>query len=99
MTGCDVQGYGMTESNAITALNFAAQYIAKPSSCGKPVAIVDVRIADDDLKPLPANTPGEILIRGPTVMKGAAAVHCRARCVSLYAPRTIAMRAVCAKQR
>ena len=64
------QGFGMTETNAITTLNSAATYLAKPSSCGRPVLNVDVAIFSDDDKPLPAGSVGEVVIRGPTIMKG-----------------------------
>jgi long-chain acyl-CoA synthetase len=63
------QGFGMTETNAITTLNAAANYIARPSSCGKAVLMVDVAIFDDDNKALPVGAVGEVVIRGPTIMK------------------------------
>jgi fatty-acyl-CoA synthase len=39
-------------------------------SCGRPVAIVDVRCADDDLATVPDGTPGEIVVQGPNVTLG-----------------------------
>ena len=59
----------MTESNAITTLNSAASYLAKPASCGRPAFNVQIRIADDDINELAVGSIGEILIRGPTLMK------------------------------
>jgi long-chain acyl-CoA synthetase len=63
-------GYGMTESSSLTTSIGGADYVARPRSVGVPVPIVDVRIADDDGAALPAGEPGEIWIRGPTVVPG-----------------------------
>jgi long-chain acyl-CoA synthetase len=53
-----MQGYGLTETSPITSVNrlSANQY----GSVGRPIAGVDVRIADD----------GEVLVRGRNVMQG-----------------------------
>jgi fatty-acyl-CoA synthase len=40
------------------------------SSCGRPVAIADVRLLDDDLKEVPLGSEGEICARGPHIMTG-----------------------------
>jgi fatty-acyl-CoA synthase len=40
------------------------------SSCGRPTRFAQVRIVDDEDRPLPAGTPGEIALRGPIVMQG-----------------------------
>jgi long-chain acyl-CoA synthetase len=66
------QGWGLTESNAITVQTMSStDYIANPSSCGRAVSLIDVKIVDpeDPSKEVPPNTPGEVLIRGITVMK------------------------------
>jgi acyl-CoA synthetase (AMP-forming)/AMP-acid ligase II len=60
----------MTESNGITTLNSATSYLAKPTSCGRAVLNVQLRIVNDDDVEVPIGTAGEVLIRGPTVMKG-----------------------------
>lgn len=60
----------MTETNAITTLNSGDTYLGKPGSCGRPVLNVQIRIADDALNELPVGEAGEVLIRGPTLMKG-----------------------------
>ncbi len=62
------QGYGLTEAT-FTAIN-APPDIAVPGSSGKPVAGVDVRIADDFGGELPSGVHGEVLIRGQNVMAG-----------------------------
>jgi fatty-acyl-CoA synthase len=40
------------------------------ASCGRPVTMADVRLADDDLNDVPEGQPGEIIARGPHVMLG-----------------------------
>ncbi len=52
------EGYGMTETHLIIALTPPGRM--KPGSCGKPLDNVQVRIAPD----------GEVLVKGPTLMKG-----------------------------
>ncbi|ANG64402.1 ATP-dependent acyl-CoA ligase [Marinobacterium aestuarii] len=54
-------GYGLTEACVITSL--AAGEYAAPGSSGKRIPDFDVRIIDDNDHELPANTPGEIVVR------------------------------------
>jgi acyl-coenzyme A synthetase/AMP-(fatty) acid ligase len=70
----------MTESNGITTLNSATSYLAKPTSCGRAVLNVQLRIVNDDDVEVPIGNPGEVLIRGPTVMKGLIAWILRFQC-------------------
>ena len=58
-----VQGYGLTETSPIVALNPVERY--KVTSVGKVIPRVDMRIRDPD-----AEGRGEIAIRGPVVMQG-----------------------------
>jgi long-chain acyl-CoA synthetase len=62
------QGYGLTEAT-FTAIN-APPDVAVAGSSGKPVAGVEVRIADESGKTLPVGAHGEVLIRGQNVMAG-----------------------------
>jgi 4-coumarate--CoA ligase len=66
--GCDVvQGYGMTELSPVSHATRAGDF--KPGSIGTLVPNTEARIVDplgDDV----ADGEGELLIRGPLVMKG-----------------------------
>jgi len=62
------QGYGLTEAT-FTTIN-APPDDAAPKSSGKPVAGVDLKIADDFGEALPTGVHGEVLIRGQNVMAG-----------------------------
>ena len=75
---CDfMQAYGMTElSPAATILSPSDHrrgLESKPElllSAGRAVPGTDLRIVDEDDRPLPNGTMGELLVRGPQVMKG-----------------------------
>jgi carnitine-CoA ligase len=54
-------GYGLTEACVVTSLP-TGQYAA-PGSSGKRIPEFDVRIVDELDRELPANTPGEIIVR------------------------------------
>ena len=63
-------GYGLTETNAVISTNTGALYLLKPTSCGMPNALGDVKITDENGNSLPANTEGEVCIKGPFVFQG-----------------------------
>lgn len=63
------QGYGLTETaTAVTALR-TEDSLRKLGSCGKPVFHTNVRIVDLEDRNVPAGTMGEILVKGPNVIK------------------------------
>ena len=63
-SGFPLLGYGLTETNAVGCGNFNENYLAKPSSTGKPSRpLVDLAILDDDGNKLPTGEVGEVCIR------------------------------------
>ncbi len=72
------EGYGSTECSPIIAASvpdYRAPGFFQPGSrrgfVGQSLPGVVVKIVDpDSLKPLPANTPGMLIVKGPNVMKG-----------------------------
>ncbi len=76
-TNCEfMQAYGMTElSPVITFFEdkhymFEGPYAKKVTSVGRPVSNIEVKIVDPDDTELPRGVVGEIIVRGPTMMKG-----------------------------
>ncbi|WP_395107146.1 class I adenylate-forming enzyme family protein [Actinomadura sp. SCN-SB] len=64
-------GYGLTETSSVTTYNAGAGYIERPDSVGPPVAVCDVRVVDPATgEDLPTGQVGELLIKGPNVIKG-----------------------------
>jgi long-chain acyl-CoA synthetase len=63
-------GYGMTETNAYGPGNNGDDYVARPTSTGRVVPIMEVQVRDDDLNPLPPNERGEIWFKGPNLIRG-----------------------------
>jgi long-chain acyl-CoA synthetase len=62
------EGYGCTEATAVMTVNRSDH--RKPGSVGTEVPGVQVRVVDEDGTEVPAGETGEIVCRGPTVMKG-----------------------------
>lgn len=62
-------GFGLTETNGVGAASSGELFRYKPRSSGIPSPIIDVRIVDPGGAPLPAGEPGEIWLRGVTVMQ------------------------------
>jgi long-chain acyl-CoA synthetase len=77
--GCEFfQGYGMTEVSPVLTMlchedhrfeNTDRQF-APVKSAGKPVTGVEVRVVDDHDSEVPAGHVGEVIARGPNIMKG-----------------------------
>ncbi|MFP4513322.1 MAG: class I adenylate-forming enzyme family protein [Acidimicrobiales bacterium] len=63
-------GYGLTETSSVAIANGGANYVRKPHSIGVPIAVVDVRVVGPDGTDLPTGVVGELLIKGPNVVRG-----------------------------
>ena len=64
------QAYGLTETGGHATLLFQEDAERKLGSSGRAIMNMDLRIVDETGTMLPPGTPGEILLRGPGVMKG-----------------------------
>jgi long-chain acyl-CoA synthetase len=63
-------GWGMTETNAIGTGIGGEDYLAHPGSSGRCSAALDIRIVSESGDVLPSGTPGELQIRGASVIEG-----------------------------
>jgi fatty-acyl-CoA synthase len=62
------RGYGLTEAGYVTTVG-GSDAVKKPDSQGLPLFCTEVRIVDEEGVDLPSGEVGEILVKGPTVMK------------------------------
>ncbi len=71
--GCPViQGYGMTELSPVSHIDYVEEALREPGSVGLPVGDTGARVVDleDGETDVPAGEIGELMVRGPQVMKG-----------------------------
>ncbi len=68
--GCQIlEGYGLSEATTVlTGHNLTMP--VKPGSVGKPISGVELRIIDEDDQDVAVGEIGEIIARGPNIMKG-----------------------------
>jgi long-chain acyl-CoA synthetase len=70
LTGTNIiEGYGLSETAPVATCN-RCDIQGFTGTIGLPVPSTDIAIVDDDGKPLPLGSIGEIAIRGPQVMAG-----------------------------
>jgi long-chain acyl-CoA synthetase len=62
--------YGLTESSSAVTVNSGPELADRPSSVGRPVPGIELRIADDGGNPLEPGKTGEIWLRGAQIMPG-----------------------------
>ncbi len=63
-------GWGMTETNAIGTTIRAKNYLDRPNSSGRCSAVLDMRFVGPDGNDVPKGEPGEVWIRGTSVIRG-----------------------------
>ncbi len=64
-------GWGMTETMATVTGISSEDYLNRPTSCGPPVAVADLKIMNEDgTGELSVGEVGELWARGPMVVKG-----------------------------
>ncbi len=64
-----IEGYGLSEASPVVCLN-PLYGVRKIRSVGLPLPGVEVRVVDENDRELPAGEVGELVVRGPNVMKG-----------------------------
>jgi long-chain acyl-CoA synthetase len=62
--------YGLTETHGVATVNGGKDLLERKTSVGRPLPILDMKIADEDGKELPDGQLGELLIYGPTITPG-----------------------------
>ena len=64
-------GYGLTESGAITIINWGDNLKNEPASPGQPMPTIQVQLRDDDGEVIDKDSiEGEIFVKSPSVMLG-----------------------------
>jgi acyl-CoA synthetase (AMP-forming)/AMP-acid ligase II len=63
-------GFGLTETAGAIAMAMGGDFLRKPASAGRVLALAEVRVHDADGAILPRGSTGEIAVRGPMVMAG-----------------------------
>ncbi len=63
-------GYGLTETNGYGPGNVGDDYVRKPSSTGRVVPIMEVKVAGEGGEALGPGQVGEILLTGPMLIRG-----------------------------
>ena len=67
-----MQGYGMTETSPVTNMDFMEPELARPGSVGPATSDTEEKVVDLEsaTREVPAGETGELMVRGPQVMKG-----------------------------
>ena len=68
--GQPVTGYGLTETTGVATAIGSEFYLAKPASVGPVAPCMEAKVVDGDGKELATGQQGELLLRGPNVIKG-----------------------------
>lgn len=63
-------GYGMTETNAYGPQNSGDDFLAHPTSTGRTIPVMEMRITDTDGNVLPNGETGELWFKGPSLISG-----------------------------
>ncbi|MBP9665317.1 MAG: long-chain fatty acid--CoA ligase [Pyrinomonadaceae bacterium] len=64
-----MEGYGLSETSPLATFNHFERP-SKPGTVGQPIMGVEIKCFDDNDKEVAAGERGEVVIRGPNVMKG-----------------------------
>ena len=62
--------YGLTETHGVATVCAGQSLLGRKTSAGRPIPVVELRIADAAGRDVPRGELGEVLMRGPTVTPG-----------------------------
>jgi acyl-CoA synthetase (AMP-forming)/AMP-acid ligase II len=65
-----ITGYGLTETGTATSTSPEDDFETVATTVGRPRPGFDLRVVDGDGKDVPSGEPGEVVVKGPTVMVG-----------------------------
>lgn len=65
-----VDSYGLTEATSYCTTLPGKDFLRKTACVGKPHAYVEIRVVDEKDRDVPVGEVGEILVRGPNIMRG-----------------------------
>ena len=76
--GAPGNGYGLTETSAMTTMNSGDDYVRKPDSVGPPAPVCDVAVVPEEFdgeeppadQSMDPELTGELWIKGPNVVRG-----------------------------
>ncbi len=63
-------GWGMTETNAIGTVIGGAEYLARPTSAGRCLAVLELKVIDESGAEVSPGERGELLVRGTSMFRG-----------------------------
>jgi long-chain acyl-CoA synthetase len=70
-TGCPIaEGYGLTECAPVVSCNPLDEKTARVGTIGLPLPSTQIKIVGEDGEEMPDGEPGELLVKGPQVMRG-----------------------------
>jgi len=64
-----LEGYGLSETSPVATFNHSER-TSKPGTVGQPILGVEVACVSDTGEPVATGDRGEVVIRGPNIMKG-----------------------------
>ncbi len=65
-----LEGYGLTEASPVISVNPYEDNRRKAGTVGLPLPGIEIKVVDDEGNELPHSTPGELIAKGPNIMKG-----------------------------
>jgi len=63
-----IEGYGLSEASPVVAVNRLEEQ--RPYSVGPALSGIEVKVVDDNEEEVPIGEVGELIVKGPNVMKG-----------------------------